>query len=241
MDKIDLKHQEVIDFYTKNADETVVKKLSRYFREGLDAYGSDKEKVETQLKKWLKAWESDMTIDDYLDFGDKLVSTGKYEEAGCAAYFILSKKEEFSLKTFDRIGKWLENGIQNWANTDVLCMLVLSVFIFNKIVKPKDFLSWTNSASKWKRRAVPVTFVEAIKKGHDPEPILLVIEQLMEDPEEDVQKGLGTLLREIWKKQPALAEDFLMKWKDKCGRKIIHYATEKMDKEYRTKFKKDKA
>ncbi|MDF1549704.1 MAG: DNA alkylation repair protein [Bacteroidales bacterium] len=241
MDKIDLKHQEVIDFYTKNADEAAVKKLSRYFREGLDAYGSDREKVEAQLEKWLKAWESDMTIDDYLDFGDKLVSTGKYEEAGCAAYFILSKKEEFSLKTFDRIGKWLENGIQNWANTDVLCMLVLSVFVFNKIVQPKDFINWTKSASKWKRRAVPVTFVEAIKKGHDPEPILLVIEQLMEDPEEDVQKGLGTLLREIWKKQPALAEDFLMKWKDKCGRKIIHYATEKMDKEYRTKFKKDKA
>ena len=60
----------------------------------------------------------------------------------------------------------------------------------------------------------------------------------MEDKEEDVQKGLGTLLREIWKKQPETAEEFLLKWKDKCGRKIIQYATEKMPKERRAKFKK---
>ena len=71
----------------------------------------------------------------------------------------------FQLQTFDRIGKWLENGIQNWGNTDVLCMLVLSEFMFNKIIQPKDFTSWTKSESKWKRRAVPVTFFEVIKKG----------------------------------------------------------------------------
>lgn len=240
MDKIDLKHKEVIEFYTKNADENIVKMLSRYFKEGLDAYGSDKDKAEAQRKKWLDEWEKDMTIEDYLDFGDKLVSTGKYEEAHCATNFIFSKKDEFSIETFERIGRWLENGIQNWANTDVLCMLVLSEFIYNDIVQPENFIDWTKSESKWKRRAIPVTFVEAIKKGYKSAPILSVIENLMEDSEEDVQKGLGTLLREIWKKQPEIAEGFLLKWKDKCGRKIIHYATEKMNKDNKAKFKKTK-
>lgn len=239
MDKIESKHREVIAFYTKNADENVVKMLSRYFKEGLDAYGSDKDKSEAQKKKWLAEW-SDMTTKDYLDFGDRLVATGKYEEAHCATSFIFSRKDEFSIETFERIGNWLENGIQNWANTDVLCMLVLSEFIFNGIVQPQDFLNWTKSTSKWKRRAVPVTFVEAIKKGHEPETILATIEPLMEDNEEDVQKGLGTLVREIWKKQPQIAESFLLKWKDKCGRKIIQYATEKMEKENKARFKKAK-
>ena len=181
-----------------------------------------------------------MTISDYLDLGDLLVSTGKFEEASFAISLIASKKDEFSTETFDRIGDWLENGIQNWGNTDELCMLVLAEFIYNKIIQPKDFINWTKSESKWKRRAVPVTFFEAIKKDHKPEPIIDVIEILMEDKEEDVQKGLGTLLREIWKKQPELAEEFLLKWKDKCGRKIIHYATEKMNKEGKAKFKKSK-
>jgi 3-methyladenine DNA glycosylase AlkD len=181
-----------------------------------------------------------MTINDCLNLGDMLISTGKFEEASFAFYFILSKKDAFTPETFKRVGKWLENGIQNWGNTDVLCMMVLSTFIFNEIIQPKDFTNWTKSESKWKRRAVPVTFVEAIKKGHKIEPILSVIEKLMEDNEEDVQKGLGTLLREIWKKQPETAETFLLKWKDSCGRKIIQYATEKMDKNNKARFKKNK-
>jgi 3-methyladenine DNA glycosylase AlkD len=240
MGKIELKHKEITEFCLKNADKSVINEYSKYFREGYDAYGIDSKIFEAQTKNWLTAWEMDMTIDDYLNLGDKLVSTGKFEEANFAVHFISSKQQEFTIKTFSRIGKWLEYGIQNWANTDVLCMLVLCFFIFDKIVQPKDFIDWTTSVSKWKRRAVPVTFVEAIKKGYKPEPILSVIEKLMEDVEEDVQKGLGTLLREIWKKQPDLTEAFLLKWKNLCGRKIIQYATEKMDKEYRTKFKRVK-
>ncbi len=238
MNKLELKHKEIINFCIANADDSVVKKYSRYFTEGYDGYGIDTKIFKSQIKKWLGSWKNEMTISDYLDLGDLLVSTGKFEEASYAISLIASKKDEFSTETFDRIGNWLENGIRNWGNTDELCMLVLSEFIYNKIIEPKDFINWTKSESKWKRRAVPVTFVETIKKGHNPEPILSVIEKLMEDKEEDVQKGVGTLLREIWKKQPEIAEEFLLKWKDKCGRKVIQYATEKMDKDSKAKFKK---
>lgn len=240
MNKLELKHKEIINFCIANADDSVIKKYSRYFKEGYDGYGIETKTFESQKNKWLDSWKNEMTISDYLNLGDLLIATGKFEEASFATLFIASKKEEFSIETFDRIGNWLENGIQNWGNTDVLCMLVLSEFIYNKIIQPKDLVNWTKSESKWKRRAVPVTFFEAIKKGHKSEPIIAVIEILMEDKEEDVQKGLGTLLREIWKKQPEIAEEFLLKWKDKCGRKIIQYATEKMNKEGKAKFIKAK-
>ena len=240
MNKEELKHKEIVEFCHANSDESVLKKYSRYFKEGYDAYGIDSKTIESQKTKWLDSWKNEMTIDDYMNLGDILISTGKFEEADFAIQFIVSKQDDFSIEIFNRIGKWLENGIQNWANTDVLCMFVLSEFIYNKIVQPKDFTNWTKSKSKWKRRAVPVTFVEAIKKGHKIGPILSVIELLMEDDEEDVQKGLGTLLREIWKKQPETAEAFLLKWKDSCGRTIIQYATEKMDKNNKARFKKNK-
>ena len=240
MEKIELKHKEIVEFCDANSDESVIKKYSRYFKQGYDAYGIDSNMIVTQKTKWLNSWDDEMTIYDYLNLGDTLVSTGKFEEVDFAIQFILSKKNEFTKQTFERVGRWLENGIQNWANTDVLCMFVLSEFIFNEVICTEDFTDWTHSQSKWKRRAVPVTFVETIKKGYKIEPILSVIEQLMLDEEEDVQKGLGTLLREIWKKQPEIAETFLLKWKNTCGRKIIQYATEKMDKSQKVKFKKDK-
>ncbi len=238
MDKLKQKHQEIVNFFIANSDDAIIQKYSRYFKEGYDGYGIDSKIMKSQKAEWLDSWKDEMTISDYLDLGDLLIAGGKLEEASFAILFVASKKEEFSVETFDRVGRWLDKGIHNWASTDVLCMLVLSEFLYGDIIQPKDFADWTKSESKWKRRAVPVTFYEAVKRGYKPEPFLEVIDLLMEDEEEDVQKGLGTLLREIWKKQPEMAEEFLLKWKDKCGRKIIHYATEKMNKESKAKFKK---
>ena len=42
---------------------------------------------------------------------------------------------------------------------------------------------------------------------------------------EYVQKGIGTLLRGLWKIYPLEIEVFLLKWKDQCGRLIIQYST----------------
>lgn len=239
MNKLDTKQQEIAHFCQENSNEDNKKKFSRYFKGGFDGYGIDNEIFINKANTWINEWKNEMTLVDYLDLGDKLIAEGKYEEKSFAFQFILSKKEEFDLQTFNRIGNWLENGINNWANTDVLCMSVLSLFFYENITKPDDFNDWTQSQSLWKRRAVPVTFVELIKKNYDPIPLLKVIEPIMNDKEEDVQKGIGTLLREIWKKHQALAEEFLTKWKNTCGRKIIQYATEKMDKESKLKFKRD--
>ena len=52
-----------------------------------------------------------------------------------------------------------------------------------------------------------------------------LVEPLILDDSEYVQKGIGTLLRGLWKKFPDDIEDFLMKWKDQCGRLIIQYSS----------------
>lgn len=130
MNKLELKHKEIINFCIANADDSVIKKYSRYFNEGYDGYGIDTKIFKSQINKWLDLWKNEITISDYLDLGDMLISTGKFEEASFAISLIASKKDEFSTETFDRIGNWLENGIQNWGNTDELCMLVyLNLFI----------------------------------------------------------------------------------------------------------------
>lgn len=240
MKKIEEKFQAIRTFCTKNYNEDNIKKYGRFFKEGYDAYGLDQSLFESQLQKWIDDWETDMTFDDYLLLGDKLISTGKYEEASYAIQFIWCQKDVLKKSHFKHLEKWLENGICNWGHTDVMCYTIWASFISEKIVDENDFQPWVKSSSKWKRRAVPVTFYQLIKDGRDSKLYFPIIDLLMLDKEEDVQKGLGTFLREYWKKYPKKTESFLMKWKDTCGRKIIQYATEKMDKEYRKKFRKKK-
>ena len=237
---IDEKLKEIRDFCIKNSKQSNIDKYSRYFKEGFDGYGIDQKVYEEQRDFWIADWKKEMTIDKYLELSDKLIQVGKYEEISFAISFLKSERANYTESTFDRIGKWFDIGISNWANTDVLCMLVLSNFLIDKIIEFDKLKEWTKSNSEWKRRAVPVTLVELIKEDLKPEIALPLIEPLMLDDSKYVQKGIGTLLRGLWKTYPAEIEEFLLKWKDQCGRLIIQYTTEKMDKEYRKQFRKTK-
>jgi 3-methyladenine DNA glycosylase AlkD len=236
---IDAKVIEIRKFCESNSDPKIILKYSKYFKEGYDGYGIDKNVIEKQIEIWKEQWKDQMTLESYLKLGDEL-QRGRYDEKNLAIVFIQTLRKQFTKDTFNRIGKWFDYGINNWATTDVLCMFVLSGFLIDKVIDLNDLKSWNDSDSEWKRRAVPVTLIELIKTGLKPREAINVIVPLMSDKSEYVQKGIGTLLRGLWKKYPIEIEDFLLKWKDSCGRLIIQYATEKMDIEYRKKFKKNK-
>jgi 3-methyladenine DNA glycosylase AlkD len=236
---IDSKIKEIREFFESNSDPEIIKKFSKYFKEGYDGYGIDKDVIEKQIDYWKEKWKDEMTIDSYLMLGDEL-QRGRYDEKNLAIVFIQTQRNYYTKDTFNRIGKWFDYGINNWATTDVLCMFVLSAFLVDKVIDLDDLKSWNDSESEWKRRAVPVTLIELIKKDLKPEDAVHVIEPLMSDKSEYVQKGIGTLLRGLWKKYPLEIEEFLLKWKDNCGRLIIQYSTEKMDNEYRKRFRKSK-
>lgn len=239
---IDSKVKEIRAFCESNSNAEIIKKYSRYFKEGYDGYGIDDKIFKEQIDKWIEQWKDEMTIESYLSLGDELMKNGRFDEKHVAINFLQSRRQDFSKDTFYRTGNWFDCGVNNWATTDVLCMFVLSSLLFDKVIGFNDLKTWIDSESEWKRRAVPVALVELDKLTKDLNPFVAIelVEPLMLDDSEYVQKGIGTLLRGMWKKYPSQIEDFLLKWKDKCGRLIIQYSTEKMDKEYRKKFRKIK-
>jgi len=237
---VNSKLKEVRTFCESNSNPDIIKKYSRYFKDGYNGYGIAQNIFENQRDKWIEQWKDEMTLEKYLDLGDKLMQTGKYEEMSFAIAFLKSERQNYTTHTFNRIGNWFDYGISNWATTDVLCMLVLSSFLIDNIISFEKLKEWTKSDSEWKRRTVPVTLVELNKKHLKPEIALNLIAPLMLDNSKYVQKGIGTLLRGLWKSNPFVIEEFLLKWKNQCGRIIIQYATEKMDKDYRKKFRRIK-
>ncbi|MDP4205479.1 MAG: DNA alkylation repair protein [Bacteroidota bacterium] len=238
MDKLQNKLEEIRSFCRTNSNPALVEKYSRYFKEGYDAYGLDSKNMINQKEYWLNDWKEELSIDDYLALGDKLFESGKYEEGSFAILFIASFKKQFTSRIFEHIGRWLEKGVNNWAHSDVIVGEVISHFIKKEIVTLSVFEEWSQSSSRWKRRAVPVSLIQALKNGSEPNDLFLLIDPMMLDVERVVHQGLGWLLREIWKKYPQETESFLLRWKDSCARLIIQYATEKMDKSQKERFKK---
>ncbi len=235
---INQKIKEIREFFLHNASPEIVKKYSRYFKEGFDGYGIEQKTFENQRDLWIKQWHDNFSLDDYLNMADEFMANGKYEEKSISIALVNSRRTDFTPETFDRIGKWFELGIDNWATTDVLCMLVIPSFIRDEIISLEKLSEWNKAKSEWQRRVTPVTLNELVRDGIKPSEVFPLIENLMEDPSEYVQKGTGTLLRSLWKKYPGEVEDFLMKWKESCGRLIVQYACEKMDKEDRKRFRR---
>ena len=107
-------------FCEAHANPANVKKYSRYFTEGYDAFGLDQETLHAQAATWLERWGGELGLAGFLDLGDALVRTGKYEEASFAYLFARAHKEQFEPGTLERIGRWFDDGICNWGHTDLV-------------------------------------------------------------------------------------------------------------------------
>jgi 3-methyladenine DNA glycosylase AlkD len=234
--------KEIRSFYEAHSDPVLVRKYARFFVEGYDAFGVDGKLTALQRKTWFEDWSREHDLSWFLDLGDRLVKTGKWEEGFLAMGFITMQMDAIAPSTFERIGAWLdEGGLGNWAAIDTLSGELLPAFLSKKVVPLSAFAGWRSASSKWKRRAVPVTLIKTLKLGYKTGELLAFIDPMMGDTEKVVHQGLGWFLREAWKLDRQPVEAFLLKWKDTCARLIIQYATEKMTKEEKLRYRKVKA
>jgi 3-methyladenine DNA glycosylase AlkD len=230
--------EDIRKYCRANADEAVVKKYSRFFKEGYDAYGLTREKLEEKVGSTLSDKKVNLRL--VLSTSRHLVKSGKYEETSFAIRLVKEFSEQFTAGMFKEIGKWFEIGIINWGHTDVICGMIISEFFERKIITLDALEDWRTAKNKYQRRAVPVAMIVILKNTEDFKPLFKFIEPLMLDQERMVHQGLGWFLREAWKIRKKETETFLLKWKNEAPRLIYQYATEKMTAEEKKKFKKEK-
>ena len=231
-------YKEIQSYCKANANEAIVKKYSRYFKEGFDAYGLSSEQIRDKAKLILS--DKKINLKFVLSTSKSLVKSGKYEETSFAIVLLKRFSKQFSADTFKEISKWFEIGIINWGHTDTICFYLISQFFERKTVTLKALSDWRTAKNKFKRRAVPVAMISLLKSNKNISALFSFIKPLMMDPERVVHQGLGWFLREAWKLKRKETESYLLKWKNKAPRLIFQYATEKMTPEEKKRFKRDK-
>lgn len=226
----------------KFANPQLVAKYARYFAEGYDAYGvkCDDPAWEEQKRAWFAAHGA-LGLDGFLELGNRLFATGKYEHGAVAIWFLKQFRERIGPQAFAGVGKWFEGGVRNWAHSDVICGELLSPGLETGAVRLEALASWRKSSHKYRRRAVPVAMLGLLKSAADFRPLLDFLRPLMLDAEKVVHQGVGWFLREAWKKQPGPVEAFLTEWKDASPRLIFQYATEKMSAADKQRFRRAQA
>ena len=232
-------YQEILNFCKTNSNDELVKKYSRYFKEGgYDAYGVSYPLLQEKVKAIMT--DPQVNLPFVLQVSRLLIPGTKYEEASFALMMVKALKKQYTPETFEEIGRWFSIGIRNWAHTDALCSEILSVFLSKRIVEYHEIGKWKLGSNKFQRRAVPVSLIKLMKETREVKEYLNFIESMMMDPEREVHQGLGWFLREAWKIEPIPVEEFLLKYKDTAPRLIFQYATEKMTPAEKVRFRRKK-
>jgi 3-methyladenine DNA glycosylase AlkD len=225
-------------FCRENGDPAMVKKYSRFFKEGFDAYGLNDKAYDRCTE--LITGDQDISLAMALDMAPSLLKSGKYEETFFAIRFVKSHVPEFKSDTLKKLEKWFDYGIVNWAHADVLSGDIFPIFLQKDIVPLAAFEHWRRSNNKFQRRSAAVTLIKLQKDEKNFKRYFEFIELLMTDDAREVHQGVGWFLREAWKLRKIETEKFLLKWKNKAPRLIFQYACEKMTPEEKKRFRKEK-
>ncbi|MCC7155341.1 MAG: DNA alkylation repair protein [Bryobacterales bacterium] len=232
--------REIEEYCRTHADEKSAGKWARYFSEGYDAWGlldKNHDIWTTQKAAWLEAYGT-VGLSGFLKAGKLLMASGKYEEGSLAIQFLAAHKSQFESQHMPVLARWFEDGIRNWAHTDVLCSEVLGPLLKMRRLKLDDFTSWRTAAPKFQRRAVPVSMISLLAGTTELAPLLDFLRPMMLDEERVVHQGLGWFLREAWKKHTRPVEQYLLEWKEKSARLIYQYATEKMTAAQKSRYRR---
>jgi 3-methyladenine DNA glycosylase AlkD len=226
------------NYGTENHNDTIVQKYARYFKGDYDAYGLNHEQVVFKVDEILAM--PGMTREKVLETSLLLVKSPKYEMTVIAIQLVKHFHKSWTLADFKTVEAWFSIGITNWAQTDYICGELMNLFFKKKLIEIENIASWRTAANKFQRRAAVVSLIKPMKLSTVFTPFYDFIAPMMHDPEREVHQGLGWFLRETWKKQPAVAEEFLVRYKETAPRLIFQYACEKMTAEGKERFRRSK-
>jgi 3-methyladenine DNA glycosylase AlkD len=222
-------------FFFDHENPALVNKYARYFREGYDAFGIDEKQLKQLRSNVLDKFEPD--IEEIALLVPHFFATGKFEFGSIALMLLKKNRPRFTRTVYDVLKQVLDKGVENWAHADLISTKLTPVLLELEIATADDFATWRESDSRWTRRVAAVTMLY-LKSTHPVQELLDFVQPLMQDKDRTVQQGIGWFLRELWKQFQHEVEDFLFQNKDTASHLIIQYATEKMNKDKKKRFRR---
>lgn len=172
---------------------------------------------------------------ELIELFDFLVSVEKWKIFWLVTKWI-KRKELYQLEYMSYYEKWLYNNINSWGSCDVFCYRVLNPMVEKHTQLFKNVMKWTDSSKTYVRRAASVSLLESsrsFKVNYSFKKVIRVVEELKNDKEIHVQKGVGWLLKYAYLSYPDEVYNYLKENIDNLPRLIFRYALEKAPEDKR--------
>ena len=164
----------------------------------------------------------------------------KYHEVRFWAIIILLKKYE-KAKNIEEKKKILDfyikniDWVNNWDLVDISAHNIIWKAILEKIIKENFLDKYVQSKNIWYQR-IGILSTWTLIKNNNFWKTLEISKKLLNSKEDLIHKAIWWMLREVWKKDNKIVENFIIQNYDDIPRTTLRYAIEKMDKEKRKIF-----
>jgi 3-methyladenine DNA glycosylase AlkD len=160
-----------------------------------------------------------------LQVADCLFAGKVTEEKNLAVLLLENRVRDFGDAEFRRFERWLPR-ITNWSEHDALVHSLIGPLVAADRRRVARASVWARSRNPWHRRAAAVSLIQAARHRLYFREITQLSGQLLSDQNEMVQKGLGWLLRETAKADPARTVPYLRKIRSRASRLVLRTACE---------------
>jgi len=139
--------------------------------------------------------------------------------------FLTARKHHAEKQWVDLYLKKIDR-VNNWDLVDSSAHIILGKWLEDKDRSLLYELAAENNL--WKNRIAIISTMHFIKKG-DIVDILKLSTLLLTHQHDLMHKAIGWMLREAWKKEPAIIENFIRKHIQEMPRTMLRYSIEKME------------
>jgi len=219
----------------KYAEPARAEHHKQFFKTGKGEYGEHDQFIGVIVPNVRKVAKKFFTI-DYSDI-KKLLDSPIHEDRFVALIILterFKKNKEERKVIFDFYLKHF-HAVNNWDLVDVSSHKIVGVYVFENPKEANILGKYVKSTHLWERRLSMVATWAFIQKNEFTW-TMKNAKMLLSDKYDLTHKAVGWMLREVWKRDNKIVEDFLIKNYENVPRTTLRYAIERMDEKKRKQF-----
>lgn len=199
--------------------------VQHFFKEIIQSRGWYTAELRKVAARFRRAIKNEKGLDFLVQVADKLFAGRVLEEKVFAVELLQKDVKQFGDREFRLFESWL-NRVSSWADHDGLVHYLISPLIAAGPRRTASVFRWARSRDRWHRRAACVALIRGARKNMFFSEIVRLSDQLLEDEDDMVQKGLGWLLRETAKADAKRTVPYLQKIRKRAPRLVLRTACE---------------
>jgi len=199
--------------------------VQHFFKEEVQSRGWYTAELRKFAVRFRRSIARERGMDFVVQVADKLFSGRILEEKVLAVFLLEKQTKNFGENEFQLFASWLDR-VTSWADHDALAHYLLAPMVAADPARCRQVFLWAKSRNRWRRRAACVALIRGARERRFFEQIVRLSNQSLNDEDDMVQKGLGWLLRETAKADPARTVPYLMKIRKNAPRLVLRIACE---------------